>query len=202
MSRKHNTLRRIFNGLVTALLVATVAFVVMIFVARLTGNTPSVFGYRVFRVLTDSMTPTLEVGDVILVRDCEPEEIHNGDIITYNGEVGSYRGKSITHRVVEEPEVRDGVYYYWTKGDRQGAMIDPEISFYQVEGKYVRTIPYIDKLYTFFLSPAGLISFIGLIVVLFGYELVSLLWTYKTADAKDDDYYAPKNKKPKAKRKK
>ena len=179
-----------------------IAIVIFIFAARLTGRMPALFGYQVFRVVTDSMTPTLEVGDVILVKGCDPEDIRNGDIVTYDGLEGSYKGKIITHRVVTDPEVRDGVYYYQTKGDRDGAQFDPVITFSQVEGKYVRTLPLVDKLYTFFLSPLGLVSFIVLIVILFGYEMISLVVSYKKMDEEDEEYYEPKNRKPRKKRKK
>ena len=195
-------LKKILNTLSTALLILMIGIVVFIFISRMAGKTPAIFGYQIFRVASGSMSPTLEIGDVILVRDCQPEEIHNGDIVTYEGLEGELRGKTITHRVVEEPEVRDGVYYYRTKGDREGAMLDPEISFYQIDGKYVRSLPLIDKLYSFFLSPWGLISFIVLIVILFGYEMISLVVSYKTIDKEDEEYYEPKNRKPKKKRKK
>ena len=194
--------KKILSVLSGILLFLMIALLIVIFTARLSGRTPSIFGYRIFRVVTDSMTPTLAVGDVILVKDCEPESIHNGDIITYEGAEGDFRGKTITHRVVKEPEVRDGVYYYQTRGDREGAQLDPEISFFQVDGKYVSTLPLIDKLYSFFLSPWGLISFIVLIVILFGYEMISLVVSYKTIDKEDEEYYEPKNRKPRKKRKK
>ena len=193
--------KKILNILSTVLLIVMIAVVVLIFAARLSGKSPSVFGYHVFRVSSGSMTPTLEIGDVILVRECEPEEIHNGDIITYHGLEGEFKGKVITHRVTMDPEVRDGVYYYQTKGDKEGALIDPEISYKQVEGKYVNTLPLIDKLYSFFLSPIGLVIFVAVIIALFAYEIISLIVSYKRIDEKDEDYYAPKNRKPKKKRK-
>jgi signal peptidase len=193
--------RKIFNVFTTIVLILLVALVVFIFITRLSGNTPSIFGYHVFRVQTDSMVPTLNVGDIILVKETSAEDIHNGDIVTYRCLYGNLAGQTITHRVAQEPEVRNGQYYYVTKGDKAGAVLDDEISYDQVEGKYVKTVPYLDKMFSFFLSPAGLITFIALIVVLFGYEMISLIMSYKSIDEKDDDYYAPKNRKPKKKRK-
>lgn len=194
--------KKVFNVLTTVLLIALIVLVVFIFISRVTGNTPTILGYRIYRVQTDSMTPTLKVGDVILSKKTTAEDIHLGDIVTYDAVDGQMAGKTITHRVVEEPEVRDGVYYFRTRGDKEGATLDPEISFEQVEGKYVRTLPLLDKMYTFFLSPGGLIAFIAIIIVLFGYEMISLIMSYKDIDEKDDDYYAPPNRKPKKKRKK
>ena len=194
--------KKVFNVIVTVVLILLIALVVLIFISRMTGGTPTVFGYHVYRVQTDSMVPTLNVGDVILSKKTAAEDIRLGDIITYRALEGDLAGQTITHRVYQEPELRDGVYYFVTKGDKEGAVPDSEISYDQVEGKYVRTIPYLDKMYTFFLSPAGLISFVALIIVLFGYEMISLILSYKSLDEKDDDYYAPPNRKPKHKRKK
>ena len=194
--------KKIVNTLITVVLVLMVCVVVFIFISRATGHTPSIFGSRIYRVQTNSMVPTLDVGDVILVHDADPEDIHLGDIITYRATSGELKGQTITHRVAIEPEVRDGVYYYRTKGDREGAALDREISYDQVEGKYVKTLAFLNNLYSFFLSPTGLITFIGVIVVLFGYEIISLILSYRSFDEKDEDYYAPKNKKPSKKRKK
>lgn len=193
--------RKIINIITTIVLILLIVLVIFLFVIRLNGSTPSLFGYSVFRVQTGSMEPTLKVGDVILVKDCDPEDIHLGDIITYKITEGTLAGQTITHRVAVEPEKRGDVYYYRTKGDGNTAM-DEEITYEVVEGKFVRTMPLVDKLYSFFLSPAGLIVFIGVIVVLFGYEMISLIISYRAVDEKDDDYYAPPNRKSKTKRNK
>ena len=108
----------------------------------------------------------------------------------------------ITHRVVEDPIVQGGVYWFRTRGDKEGASTDPAITYDQIEGKYVRSLPLLNKLYSFFLSPYGIIVFVFLIVALFGYEIISLIVSYKTLDEKDEEYYAPPNRKPRHKRKK
>ena len=194
--------RKVINIITTVLLVVLIVLVVFIFVARITGNNPSFFGYHVFRVQTDSMEPTLNVGDVIIVKSTPAEEIEVGDIITYKVVSGNLAGQTITHRVVQEPEQRDDMYYFTTKGDKTGAVEDEEVPYDRVEGKYIRTVPMLDKVYSFFLSPAGLIVFIGIILLLFGYEMISLITSYRSLDEKDDDYYQPKPKKPRKKRKK
>ena len=194
--------RKVINIITTVLLVLLIILVIFVFICRITGNAPSIFGYHVFRVQTDSMMPTLNVGDVIIVKSTPAEEIEVGDIITYRVISGSLEGQTITHRVVQEPELREGMYYFRTKGDREGAVEDEEVPYDRVEGKYLRTVPVFDKVYTFFLSPAGLITFIAVIMVLFGYEMISLIVSYKSVSVHDDDYYEPKPKKPSKKRRK
>ncbi|MBQ3264961.1 MAG: signal peptidase I [Ruminococcus sp.] len=195
-------MKRIFNLLSTVLLVALILLVVVIFIMRITGHVPSIFGFTVYRVQSDSMEPVLMVGDVIIDKKVAPEEIQKGDIITYDSYMGTLAGQTITHRVVTEPECRNGTYYYQTQGDRAGAPLDDVISYDQVEGKYITKVTWLNSVYSFFLSPYGLITFILIIMVLFGYEMISLVVSYRSLEEKDDDYYEPKPKKPGKKRKK
>ena len=194
--------KKIMNVISTIVLIVLILVVIAVFISRMTGSTPSVFGYSVFRVQTDSMEPTLMVGDVILSKKVPAEEIAQGDIITYDCLTGPLAGQTITHRVATEPVERNGAYYYVTKGDKAGAMQDEEITYDQIEGKYLRTLPLLDKMYSFFLSPYGLITFVFVIIALFGYEMITLILSYKHINEFDEEYYAPKNKKKSRKRKK
>ena len=193
--------RKVINILSTILLILLILLVIFLFIMRITGNSPSIFGYHVFRVSSGSMEPVLVKGDVILVKTVPADEISKNDIITYKSREGQMEGEMITHRVVTEPKVVEGTYYFQTQGDAEGASLDPVVSYEQVEGKYVRKVPLIDKLYSFFLTPYGLITFIFIIILLFGYEMISLILTYRSIDIKDDDYYEPKPKKKSKKRK-
>ena len=195
-------LKKIIYVLTTVLLVVLIAVLIFVFIARMSGDSPSIFGYHVFRVSTGSMEPTLSVGDVILVKEIPAEEIHKNDIITYKGNQGDFADKMITHMVVLEPYEENGVWHFQTQGIVPGALSDPEITYDQVEGVFQKKLTFLNGVYTFFLSPAGLIVFILIIMILFAYEMISLIISYKSAEKKDDDYYAPKQKKPSKKRKK
>ena len=175
-------IKKVFNVFTTVLLIFLIGVVILVFITRITGNTPSFFGYHIFRVTSGSMEPKLMIGDVILVKEVPSDEIHAGDIVTYNGKEGDMAGKIITHEVVEEPYEENGITYIQTQGITKGALKDPLIDYSQVEGKYVTTLGFLNAMYTFFLSPYGLIAFVGLIVVLFGYEAVSLVLSYKSME--------------------
>ena len=188
------------NILTTFILVILVVSVLFFFGTRLMGKTPSVFGNYVFRVSSESMEPTLKVGDVILVHSVKAEDIHKGDIVTYTAQSGEMRGREITHRVVEEPVVTDGSYHYQTKGDAPNATLDPEISYSQIRGKFVIKLVVIGWFFNTISTPIGMVVFIGLIILLFGYEMVSLLVSYKSIDTLDEE--AEKQLKDKDKNKK
>jgi signal peptidase I len=81
------------------------------------------------------MTPTLQVGDVIITVEASPNDIKIGDIIQYSGE-----NEIIAHRVVDIQQ-QGGTKYFITKGDDNNAP-DPEpVSPSQVIGKTLFTIP-------------------------------------------------------------
>lgn len=169
-------LRKIFSVFSTVLLILATVLVVAVFALRLTGAKPRFMGYYIFNVASDSMTPTLKVDDVILVKECEKEDIHKDDIITYHGKEGDFAGKDITHRVVEEPTVDEGgTMRIRTRGTKFGAVEDPEITFEQVIGKYVRTLKVLTFVYGLFRKWYGFAIFLGLIFLLIGKELFNLM---------------------------
>ena len=183
--------KKISNIITTVILVLLIVLVAAMFIARASGNSISLFGYSIFRVSSESMVPTLEVGDIILVKSASPDSIQKGDIITYQVKEGGMKGERITHRVVSDPQIKGDIYYYQTQGDAEGAPLDgPMVTDRQVIGKYQGKIPLIDKLYTFFLTPAGLITIIVVIMALFGYEIISLIVSYRAIDKKYDNLVA------------
>lgn len=189
-----NKFKKIFNILGTVLLVVLIAVVIVMFNARISGEAPSIFGYQIFRVSSGSMEPELMIGDVILVKEADVEDIQKGDIVTYKGEEGDFDDKFITHKMIEDPQLVDGEYVFKSQGILTGALPDPIWYEDQLMGEFVCKVPFIDNVYTFFLKPYGLMIFILLIVILFGYELISLIVSYKTldeleyADSKSEEY--------------
>lgn len=179
--------KKILSILGTILLVILLAVVIVMFNARLSGEAPSVFGYQVFRVSSGSMEPELMIGDVILIKEAEPQDIQKGDIVTYKGEEGDLNDKFITHKMIEDPQLVDGRYVFHTHGIYEGAVPDPDWYEDQLLGEFVCKIPFIDSVYSFFLKPYGLITFVLIIIVLFGYELIALILSYHTLDEIDDE---------------
>ena len=65
--------------------------------------------YRLYDVVSPSMEPEIPVGSLIVVKELEPEELKEGDIIAFMVE-----GSVVTHRVTEN-HVVEGEFV--TKGD-------------------------------------------------------------------------------------
>ncbi|MBQ1977306.1 MAG: signal peptidase I [Ruminococcus sp.] len=182
--------KKIKKALGIAILVFFVLALIFIMVARISGNTPSLFGYSMLRVSSDSMEPELKVGSIILVKDEDPANLQKGDVITYHGEKGSVAGKLITHQIVAEPYEEDGTYYFTTRGIRSGAIDDPEIEDRQIVGKVLFKIPILGSLYDFFTSSLGLIAIIALIIIAFSTELMNLIGIIRGKD-EDVDHDIP-----------
>lgn len=171
-------LRRVLHKIKNIVLV--IFFVILAFViattviSRVNGSVPKVFGYSILRVSSGSMQPALKVGEVIIVADCRVEDIRSGDIITYKALSGTMAGELVTHRVVQAPYERNGEMYLRTKGDSNDTD-DGDIKSSQVYGKLVTTVPILNMLYDFFVTPWGLITVIVLIIAAFFNEIVNFV---------------------------
>ena len=161
------TSKKIFNIVSTA--IVSVVFVVVVctclslIIQMAGGKKPSLFGYRFYYVLTDSMTPTLEVNDVILSETLKPEEVNDlkvGDIVTFEVAYGDLKGLTITHRVAS-PVYFDETHNKLcikTQGDKLGAPIDEPVPVENVQAVMVKKVNAISSFYRFFSSRVGLIA--------------------------------------------
>lgn len=169
-----------FNSIISVIVLVVSFILVISFVfMRLQGNTPQLLGHQILRISSSSMDPILEVGDIILSKRVKDvTTLHVGDIITYNGEVGSYEGKVITHEVAVEPYMCGDKYYLQTRGIANG-YTDPEICEDQVVGKMIRTLPILSVIYDFFVTPWGLVFLLLFLLILFINELFNLNYAIK-----------------------
>lgn len=173
-SKLVKTIRLIKNIFFAVILVLLTGVIILTLVTRISGKTPSILGYTMYRVSSGSMEPTLKVGDIILSSECDPMTLKKDDIITYDGTVGEFKDKRVTHRVVKAPYKDSGSYYLVTKGD-DNPVEDSPINVSQVRGKYVAKIDILRWLYEFFITPWGLLTLIALIILAFSNEIITLV---------------------------
>ena len=114
------------------------------------SNNPekSYFGFRIYNVLTKSMTPKedgssppggFEQGALIIVKICKAQDIEVGDIITFNPGTHDETGTNfLTHRVIEVNNYLNGKQgtFFVTQGDVNNTP-DPPISEDMMIGKKV-----------------------------------------------------------------
>lgn len=130
------------------LIAILIFFMVLVLVMKMSGKNPSIFGLNLYYIATPSMEPSLEVGDIIISKNVKDySKLKVNDVITYQGEVGSYSGKLITHQIIEIKE-KDGKYIFITKGTKEGASVDPDVREDQVVSKMVCEVPLLGKVVT------------------------------------------------------
>ena len=131
----------LFKFLIFTVLIVYVAFVLY---QRFTDNA-SLFGYRVFTVASGSMTPAYNVNDVIYIKEVDPGTLKVGDDIAYQGEMGSFKGLIITHRIIDIEEESDGSLRIFTQGINNENE-DPSINEDQILGKVYGKVFFISEL--------------------------------------------------------
>lgn len=127
--------------------------------AVLSRSGRSFFGFRSFIVLTGSMRPTFDAGSFIIVQDIRPEDMHVGDIITYQVEGDTM----LTHRVVKIEKDDKGGSVFITQGDANNAADINPVNPRQVVGKAVVWINGLGQLLIMMQRPVYFISFLAIV---------------------------------------
>ena len=180
-------IKLIKNIICWTLIVVLVFALVIFFMSRINGSTPSVFGYSIFRVSSGSMEPELMVGDIILDKEIDnPEDLKVGDVITFIS--SDYGDRLVTHKIIKAPYEENGKLMLLTKGIAN-EVEDKPISADNVKGIMICKIDYLDTVYNIFLSPWGLLILIALIIIIFFDEIITIMkiLTNNDKSAKDAD---------------
>ena len=85
--------------------------------AKMRGEVPKIGGYSIMKIISGSMEDEIPEGSYILIREIDPAEVGEGDIITFYSSDYMIYGLPNTHRVVEPPIVTDEGIEFVTKGD-------------------------------------------------------------------------------------
>ncbi len=99
--------------------------------------TIGVFPIKPIAIASGSMEKELYVGDVVIVKKCNANDIVNGDIIQYQ-----MKGYTVIHRVIEKKQ-KNGEYYFTTKGDNNPSEDKESVKEEQVLGKVIFKVKYL-----------------------------------------------------------
>ncbi len=132
---------------------------------------PKIGGYCPLIVLTGSMEPEINSGDMIIVKQIDSADVKEKDVIAFFDPDGN--GQSIlTHRVTGITEV-DGQTAFITKGDANNTEDRLPATADQLVGIYVFRIHGLGNVAMFMQTTAGLIVCVVLpLVLLVGYDLI------------------------------
>jgi len=168
----HDTVTRVARIAAVTLLLSAVALMAVLAVPSLVGAKSSLV------VLSGSMQPHLQPGDVVVLQEAGPDEIQEGEVITYRTDGGTNdAGRDrVTHRVVEKRMTSDGVVYR-TKGDANDRPDPGVVHQHAVVGEVWFHVPLVGRLLLALQRPITQL----LLTVVPGFLLVvSGVWTVVT----------------------
>lgn len=105
------------------------------------GGSPSLFGYRMLRVISSSMQPEIDEGTCILIKSMDADELKVGDVITFVSTDPSIYGYYNTHRIYDIYENEEGIRCFVTKGDANDYPDAYDVTEDRLLGVYVREFP-------------------------------------------------------------
>ena len=116
-------------------------------------------------VSSESMRPTLEIGDLIIVKRIDPAQLYaapmEGDIIVYRNKAGEL----VVHRLISKISTDNGRYILKTQGDAN-YRADNSFSDEQYVGKVIARIPFIGHISLFTHTAQGFYLLIFVIMCL------------------------------------
>ena len=138
-ARRNRMLKKIIKMILKIayqiLIIMCVLLIAIIVLQKVTANNKSIGGYRIFRVITGSMSPEYDVGEVVVSKEVDPNTIEVGDDIVYQGLYGEYNGKIIMHKVIGIDKDENGELTFHAKGLHEGSVEDPLIKPSQIYGE-------------------------------------------------------------------
>ena len=176
-------IRSIFVWLMVALAVFMMIFTI-VSVSTFDRADRSLFGYKAFIVLSDSMSKTdFNAGDLVLVKAVDPSTLKEGDIIAYTSQNTSNYGETVTHKIRKLTTDANGEPGFVTYGTTTDTDDETVVTYPYVLGKYSSHIPKVGTFFQFLKSTPGyivciLIPFL-LLILLEGIRCIRLFRKYK-----------------------
>lgn len=162
--REGEVMKKVIKVLGNLLFVIVVFLLLVGLLTGLSSKSEKVYDvikFRSYIIVTPSMKPTINPGDMILVKKTDIDKLEKGDIITFNKD-----NIVATHRIEEI----DGDSIT-TKGDNNN-LEDTPINKSDVIGRFVFSIPKIGYIISFAISPVGLVTMGSIIVFIFIYDFI------------------------------
>lgn len=138
---------------------------VLMGIFTISSNTDLFGGYKSFLVLSGSMEPTINIGDIIIIHKQDQYVIN--DVVTFTGS----SGRLVTHRIIGTKEEQN-TRFFVTRGDANRTEDDERIGNSDIKGKTVLVIPKIGYLVNFSKSVPGLIILIVVPIALLIFDSI------------------------------
>ena len=136
---KRKEKKKIVKRIIEIIAIILIYNIILIIISSINGKDFSILGYKAYIVNTNSMEPTIEVGDIVIIKKVKAEKLNQGDVITFTRE-----GEVITHRITKI-ETEEKSTQYVTKGDNNNTEDTLKIKYEDIIGKEILTIPQLGK---------------------------------------------------------
>lgn len=161
-------LKILFTLVKWAIEIVIIGIAIIIITQRVTNSQKAFLGIRIFDVATGSMEPEYAVGDVLIVKEKDPSTIVVGDNIVYLGNTADYKGKIITHNVIEVEQNEEGEYLFHTKGIAN-TVEDPIVHEDQLYGIVIQNNKVLAFICKILLNKYGLYFFVIIPLILYAF---------------------------------
>ena len=140
MEKVKNALTILASVVLWAIILIAALFAFTTLATRDTNNVANIAGFTPLSVLSDSMKPTFNQGDLIIIHTVDPKTLNEGDIITFHTIINNEYTLN-THRISKITD-NNGVRSYTTMGDNNNGIADSHIiADGDIVGKYVTRLP-------------------------------------------------------------
>ena len=183
MKKALNVIKNIFVWLMVILAVCMMIFTV-VSVNTFDRSDRSLFGYKAFIVLSDSMSKTdYSAGDLVLIEEVDPSTLKEGDIISYTSQNSANYGETVTHKIRKMTTDANGEPGFITYGTTTDTDDETVVTYPYVLGQYKTHIPKVGKFFQFLKTTPGyivciLIPFL-LLILIQGLNCVKLFRRYR-----------------------
>ena len=166
MAKVINFILNVLLGLITVVIIIGAYYMYQVKIQK--KDYANLFGYSLFEVATGSMKPTIQIGDVVIVKITK--DVNENDIIVYiDGD------DIITHRLVEKNENN-----IVTRGDANNSE-DKPIQENMIIGQVIKIVPQLGTWQNILSSPEVLALIIVLIIIL------SIIYIYTSKSEEEDE---------------
>lgn len=153
---------------ILAIVITALSGIIIIKKSLSTDKVPDIIGIKPFIVLTGSMEPVINAGDLVIVKEVKENELKINDIIAFR-----YTKEDVVliHRIVGIEE-NEGKTLFRTKGDNNETEDKLSIEYKNIEG-----------IYSFRLSKIGAIAIFirtqqGIAILLLSITTIFILWQF------------------------
>lgn len=156
-------IKNIFKAIIYPIIILVLICNIILLVQKIItpDKIATIFGYKAFVISSGSMEPTLNIGDIVIIKETKQEQISKGNIITFRKD-----GYNITHRINDIIE-KDGEKYYQTKGDKNTTNDADLVKYEEIEGVYVFKIDKIGSIITYAQNTTTIIIIICVIYLIY-----------------------------------